>query len=540
MSKFNVKVFPGRAACEAAQNTPAGPIVTATVSAGPTHQGGAGFGRDPRSELFLLAVTNMVAEGTFYEAAAVRDARFVELVARNAVTDPGWTASLLRWLRTSANLRTAAIVGAAEFVAARLATGDPDTHDGLNRNVIGAVLQRPDEPGELLAYWLGKHGRNIPKPIKRGVADAVRGLYTQKALLKYDTPRAPLRFGDVVQLVHPTPVSPEQGYLFRHAINRRHGRDDLGEATLLPMVYANWRLRVAAAQDPTVLLDPDRIARAGFTWENTSSTAGGTVDRAQMWAALIPSMGYMALLRNLRQFDEDRVPDEVAAQVAARLADPAQVAKSRQLPMRFLSAYRAVHNDRWALALETALNTSLGSIPPLSGRTLILVDTSGSMGAGFSKDGTLMRWDAAALFGLALAQRAATATVVSFSSGTMVFPLTPGESLLRGLERWRSGGFFMGQGTETAAAVRRHYSGHDRVVVLTDEQAGWDGGQVFGPVPATVPTYTWNLAGYRHGHAAGAPNRHTFGGLTDAMFGLINLLEAGAAGRWPWESAGSV
>ena len=37
------------------------------------------------------------------------------------------------------------------------------------------------------------------------------------------------------------------------------------------------------------------------------------------------------------------------------------------------------------------------------------------------------------------------------------------------------------------------------------------------------------------GQDPGKPNRHTFGGLTDAAFRLIPLLEAGRAGAWPWE-----
>jgi len=42
--------------------------------------------RDAESELFLLAVTNMVGEDTFYERADARDARFVELVHAVTVT----------------------------------------------------------------------------------------------------------------------------------------------------------------------------------------------------------------------------------------------------------------------------------------------------------------------------------------------------------------------------------------------------------------------------------------------------------------------
>jgi hypothetical protein len=79
--------------------------------------------------------------------------------------------------------------------------------------------------------------------------------------------------------------------------------------------------------------------------------------------------------------------------------------------------------------------------------------------------------------------------------------------------------------------VKKHFARHDRVVILTDEQASYgDVGQV---LPAHVPLYTWNLAGYRLGHApSGTAHRHTFGGLTDQAFRMIPLLEGG--GDWPF------
>jgi len=130
--------------------------------------------------------------------------------------------------------------------------------------------------------------------------------------------------------------------------------------------------------------------------------------------------------------------------------------------MRFLSAYRAAPSLRWAYpagAGDRALALVDSALP---GRTLVLVDTSYSMNESFSKDGTLMRWDAAVIFGVALAQRCAAAEVVSFSSSTKVFPGPGGESLLRSIERWKAGGFFIGNGTDTSAALRRHFAGHDR------------------------------------------------------------------------------
>ena len=89
------------------------------------------------------------------------------------------------------------------------------------------MLLRPDEPGELLGYWTSMYGRNVPKPVKRGIADAVRRLYGGKSLLKYDTASKGYRFGDILNLVHaaPDPAKPWQGELFRYALDRRHNPD---------------------------------------------------------------------------------------------------------------------------------------------------------------------------------------------------------------------------------------------------------------------------------------------------------------------------
>jgi len=509
------------------------PIVTQPVATGRTHEGAPGFERDAKSELFLLAVANMVGEDTFYEKAGTRDARYEQLVAHVAVTDPAWTLGFLRWLRTDGNMRSASLVGAAEAVKARLTAG-ATTEDGVtSRQLVDAVLQRPDEPGEFLAYWTSHHGRAIPKPVKRGVGDAVGRLYRERSLLKYDTDSHGFRFGDVVDLVHPTPVAPWQGDLFAHALDRRHGRDNAVPDSLR-MITMNRHMRAAAADDPGWLLaNPDRVAEAGMTWEDVLSLAGSRADKARVWETIIPSMGLMALARNLRNFDQAGVSDAVAATVAARFADPEQVAKSRMFPFRWLAAYRNAPSLRWGHALDRALTASLGNVPQLPGRTLILVDVSGSMASpAAGRLSEMNRYDVAAVFGAALAMRT-DPTLVWFSNSSDRVPVPAGGSLLKLVEAiHREGG-----GTYTAAAVQRWYAGHDRVVILTDEQAHYGGqGDVTAAVPAHVPVYTWNLAGYRLGHApSGTGTRHTFGGLSDAAFRLIPLLERGRDAGWPWE-----
>ncbi|MDQ2874807.1 MAG: TROVE domain-containing protein, partial [Actinomycetota bacterium] len=387
MSKFNTPI---------AEVGVRSPVMSEVVPTSVTHEGAPGWVRDAKSELYLLAVTNMGAERTFYESAAQRDSRFAGLVRQVAVEDLPWLAGFLPWLRSAANMRTAPLIAAAEAVKARLDAGLP----GGSRQLVASVLQRADEPGELLAYWHSHYGRALPKPLKRGIADAILRLYDEYALLKYDTGSHGYRFGDVIELVHVTGEHPEvrgtwKGDLYEHAIDRRHNRDNPVPDSLA-MIRANATLRAMAAEDPRALLGDGALKAAGMTWEDVLSLAGSALPKRDVWTALAPTLGYMAALRNLRNMDEAGVPDDVAEVVAARLADPEQVARSRQFPMRFLSAYRAAPSLRWAHPLEKAVNASVASIPALSGRTLVLIDTSLSMNNAFSKDGTLMRWDAAA------------------------------------------------------------------------------------------------------------------------------------------------
>ncbi|MFF9570499.1 TROVE domain-containing protein [Streptomyces sp. NPDC014685] len=499
-----------------------------------TYDGGPAFVREPHEELFLLAVGNFVSQQTFYESGEERDDRYTRLVGELAVQDPVWTAGLLRWLRGEGNMRTASLVGAATYVRARLEAGASEGPS--NRSVIDSVLRRADEPGELLAHWVSAYGRNVPQPVKRGIADAVRRLYTSRSLLKYDTESKNFRFGDVLNLVHasPDPEKPWQGALFRYLLDRRYHPERAVPPDSDRLLTAHRELMGTAVDERRAVLTgpggPERLAAAGMTWEALAGWLHGPMDAAA-WEAVIPTMAPMALLRNLRNFDEAGVSDEIAARVAARLSDASEVARSRQFPFRYLAAHQQVPSQRWAAALERALGHSLANVPSLPGRTLIMVDRSDSMfWDTVSERSKLTRADAAAVFGTGLAMRAEQADLVEFGWRSAEVPFEPGEPVLEVLKRFHALG-----GTHTTKAVRTHYREHDRVVIVTDEQAAPCGPRgPAEPVPDDIPVYTWNLAGYRPAHGPAGPHRHTFGGLTDAAFRMIGLIEAGHEASWPW------
>lgn len=520
----------------------------AEPGAATTALGAPGVLRNAESELYLLAVSSLdLTYKAFHEDRDARLHRFRTLVREIAVSNPAWLVWLLGFMRQDLNLRTAPLIGACEFVKARK---DARLH-GHSRAAVRAALGRADEPGEMLAYWTSRYGRALPAPMKRGIADKLAELYSEWSLLKHDSPDKPWRFADVIELTHPKPAPAEaavpRSALYQHAIDRRHNRPG-GPPPLLRMLCRRKELMAlpVTQRRPLVLGadGPDVLRQAGMTWESLAGWVQGPMDAA-MWEAILPHMNYMARVRNLRNLEQAGVASAVLNDLATYLADPVQVAKSRQLPFRFLAAHRVMDGHlRWGWPLEQALNHSLANIPELPGRTLVLVDRSPSMWMQKMSEHSTMSWaDGAAVFGAALALRAEQADLIEFGETSYPVEFTPGESVLRVVNRLHTLG-----GTNIPGAVERFYrSGfHHRVVIVTDEQTrpkmlppsnryGSDGRHV--PIDylieETVPVYVWNFGGYETGFVpTGVSNRHCFGGLTDAGFKVIPLLEKGITTGW--------
>jgi len=509
-----------------------------------TFEGGNAYNRSEKSELFLAAVSDFGGEATFYESAENRSNRIISLAKRVAVSDLEWYSNLVKWLRSDANLRSISLILALEGAKALLDAGVPG-----GRKLVANSMLRADEPGEAIAYWYSVYGRSMPSAVKRGIADAVVRLYTEFSLGKYDTASKGFRFGDVIRIVHPTPKDAQQAELFKFAIARRMDSS----------VAAPESLRMADRRKALLALDPEdlrklvqsaegseKLQEAGLTWENVAGQIG--LD-AKTWEALIPTMGYMALLRNLRNFEQAGVSDEALDWVARKISDPEQVARSRQMPFRFLSAFLATSGEtqdrysyyydggarrfssseslRFSYPLEKALKASLKNVPYLKGKTLILVDRSGSMFGSPSKNTQLNFADSAAIFGSALAVRAEDATLVQFGTDAEEVPFTKNGSVLSLMKKFKGMG-----GTNLGRALSGFYdSSYDRVIIVTDEQYSRGAGNY---VDAKTPIYTWNLVGYGTGMDT-KTGRYTFGGLTDQSFKMISFIEAGRDAVWPWE-----
>ena len=532
MSKFNTT---------AQRRRPTTPMrVTSTPTL--THEGGSGFAKDDKTALYTLAVTNMVGEPTFYESGPDRDSRFLDLIRRVTAADPEWMQGFIPWLRDGANMRSAATVAAVEYLRAGGVHAD---------RVIDAACQRADEPGEMLAYyWSTNDGRKtLAAALKRGLAAAAARLYTEYAVLKYDTATSAVRFGDIIDLTKPVPRGEWQSVLFRHILDRRHGyRDDIGVTGFdsLPKLASAYALDdLPAGERRDALVDPQRLSDAGYTWERLSGWLPGGMDAAA-WEAIIPSMPHMARLRNLRNFEDAKISKSVMREVAKSLSDPEVVAKGRQFPYRYWSAFKNSGTLYFAQALEDALDASMANVPAFTGRTLIACDTSGSMQNTVGGRSQVQMFEIAALFAATVASKS-EARLIQYASTYEEVPIS--NSIFRTVQDIERRIGSCGHGTMTWPSVidaHRQFPA-DRIIVFTDMQdhpaSPSEGHTNYYSHRSTsrsirsadlpdVPIYVWDLRGHETANIPNEPNRYLFGGFTDAAFRMISLLERGRDAKW--------
>lgn len=518
-----------------------------------TFEGGAGWTKDDKTALFSLAVTNMVGEKTFYEEGGTRDKRFIDLIHKVAKSDPEWIARFIPYLRDTMNMRSAAVVMAVETVRVLLGT-----KHGINlRNVVDSAVVRADEPAEILGYYFAEYGRNVPMPIKRGLADAANRVYNEHSAVKYDGLSRAVRIADVLEVAHPTPKDEHQAALFKYVIDRRRGREWVEEFTdpntKETKVYEN----VKAYEALPVILKTNEIdnipveqrrekllageidfAGSAFTWERVSGWINGPMD-AKVWEAIIPQMGYMALLRNLRNFEQAGISKATVEFVRNKLSDPAEVAKSRQFPYRFYSAYKNTNSFLWQETLEKALDLSTQNVPEFSGKTLVLVDVSGSMDAYLSNNSKIKCWEVGAVLAGVIGARGDGVDLVAFGTDSAKLDVAPATPALRIAEKIGSTqrGGALGWGTNTFPAIQKHFADHDRVIIVTDMQSHGYGNSkaLLDKVTKKANIYNIDTRGYAQANMpTGEKGIFEFAGFNDQMFKAIHIIEQKKNAGWPF------
>lgn len=411
-----------------------------------THEGARAIEFGPEDSLRRSVMNCLLWEDQFYEDGKGISDRIKELVPTVA---PDRVAAIAVEARNAMNLRHVPLLLAREMLR-------HPSHRPLVADVLDGVIKRADELTEFLAiYWADnlapmqqRRKEKLASQAKKGLARAFKR-FDAYQLAKYDRDGA-VRLRDVLFLTHPKPRDGEQA--------------------------ATWKALV----DGT-LKSPD-------TWE-VELSAGK--DKRETFERLISEgkLGALAVLRNLRNMQGAGVDRAIVRRAISEMN------VSRVFPYRFITA--AKHAPDLEPDLEQAMFRAAATAETLPGRTVLLVDVSGSMDWKMGGKSESTRIDAACGLAILAREICEDLTVYSFSSDVVKVPTRRGFGLAEAILRSQAHG-----GTALGSAIRSVTSAEqlrrtDRIIVITDEQSN----DTVGAPPCRG--YIINVASYKNGVGSG-------------------------------------
>ena len=420
-----------------------------------THEGAAARHISSELQLRRSVLACLLWESQFYEDGVEIAGRIAELVPKVAVEK---VAALAVEAREQMKLRHASLLLVREMARQK-------THRAPVSETLARVIQRADELAEFVAiYW--KDGRvPLSGQVKKGLAAAFPK-FDEYQLAKYDR-GGPIKLRDVLFLCHAKPRDEDQAAVWKRLIWGR-------------------------------LTTPD-------TWEVALSSGA---NKGEAWERLLreQKLGALALLRNLRNMHEAGV-DESLVLNALR-----EMSAARVLPFRFLAAAR--YAPQWEEALQQAMLKSVAVSEKLSGKTIVLVDVSGSMTAPLSRRSEMQRTDAAYGLAVLLREIGGKVAVFSFSDNLVEVPARRGFALRDAIDvSQRHNGTYLGKAVEELNRKEKY----DRLIVITDEQA-------HDTVPApNGKGYVINVASYKNGVGYGKWTH--IDGWSESVIEYIRALE---------------
>lgn len=388
-----------------------------------THEGAVAARIDPLAQLERSVMSCLLWEDEFYEDGKAIGDRIAGLVRQVPAGD---VARVALRAKRDMKLRHVPLLLAREMLRSQ------EGRKAFAR-VAEEVLARPDDIAEFLAlYWKDDKDEPLAKQAKKHVGEAFRR-FDEYQLAKYNGGQKAVKLRDAIRITRPKPKDDAQADLWRKLVKNE-------------------------------LATPD-------TWEVSLSKGAhkrATFDRLMAEGKL----GTLAFLRNLRNMHQAGVEKSVVT----AYAETAKV--DRILPFQFVAAARAV--PAWEGVIEPMMLRCLEGQTKLPGKTVLVIDTSGSMNANLSARSRMSRKDVAAALAI-LAREVCEEPVIYCTAGndctrvhaTMAIPPRRGFALsdfITGREvesKIGGGGIFLVQCMEY---IRKAEMSADRVIVLTDEQ----------------------------------------------------------------------
>ena len=437
--------------------------------------GGRAYTLEPKQALAQVAATGTFADA-YYSTAGTQLDEVLKLI--DTIDDDQYLAKLAVYARQKAAMKD---MPAALLVALSV----------RNTELMHRVFDRVVDNGRVLrtAFQMIRSGqfKNRAGIARTGLSSSVQRAFQRwlneasvAKLMSASIGNDP-SLRDILRMARPTPKDDERRALFGWLTDKAIEKwTPAGEANLPTEVQALAAYR-AATDEATQLLVMGELA--GVRWDLLADAAKGP----SVWAAIARKMGPQALRMNLNTLLRHDVlaTTEMVNYVADRIADAAEVARSRQFPYQYFAAY--VNTDdqvpaKIKAALHKAAEIACGNVPELPGPVVIGLDTSGSMGCavtgnrGRGATSKMRCVDVAALFAAAILRRNPDSVVIPFDTQAYDVRVDPSDSILSIAERLSKYG---GGGTNCAlpleAANVRYRNRKFAGVVLVSDNESWVG-----------------------------------------------------------------
>ena len=346
------------------------------------HEDARAYVMSPELELYTAVVATALSNN-FYEDKSGRISRIADLVRK---VPHEFTAKLAVYARNEMNLRSVPLLLIVEL--AKIHSGD-----NLVARTVEKCVRRADEIMELLMCYQFRNAdktsrkklNRLSRQIQNGLQKAFNN-FDEYQFAKYNRDNLEVKLRDALFLIHPKAKDEAQQLIFNKIADRK-----------LETPYT-WETELSALGQQKFISDEQKTEAFRQKWEEL---------------ILSGKVGYMALLRNLRNILQSNVSAEKVNIVASVLSNAEQVAKSKQLPFRFLSAYRELQKidspDTPFLmsALELAVKHSAANIAGFDQDTSVLLacDVSRSMRQPVSPKSTVQCYDIGLMLAMLLKSR---------------------------------------------------------------------------------------------------------------------------------------
>jgi 60 kDa SS-A/Ro ribonucleoprotein len=483
-------------------------------------EGGTSYKLNPKYELISLMVSGL--DNTFYEKLGDRENRFRDLITNLAKTDLEFVAKALVYTRSVVGQRTVTHFGSTVIAPFLSGTELGKRFYGKrDRNKKkGGIIYRLDDILEIVACYMTLNpNKPLPNSMKKGFKSALENSDAYE-LAKYQGKGKAVSLVDLVNLVHPKPsenMVDTFAKLMKGELKQFNTVEDKNTESG----------KVVAAK-----LKSGEITKEQADVELMEAKESNYRD-------LITSkkIGYLALLRNLRNILKNSSDNDLIDGAIGLLVDEKFIKKSLVFPHQIDLALEVLleefpTSNVSARKVFTALNTAYElSIPNLTelfthGRSAVVFDTSASMTtkvtlAGSRKNGSDSRLGKASLVAATLA-KGIGADVFHFASSCEGVKFNPLDSLNTIKNNFVKLEGRVGHGTDFNSIFTTLKGNYDRVFVISDMQ----GATYIKPSTYTnMHIYSIDMAGYGTSMFSPGKNIYSIYGYGADIYELVKKVE---------------